>query len=80
VVALDLGQSIALGFIMFVTGFSIGFYYLKHKFESHVSGVLDFESGEADGLDDLLDDMELSESVGKPENKGTGLDEGEKGV
>jgi len=57
VVALDLGQSIALGFIMFVTGFSIGFFYLKHKFESHVSGVLDFESGESDGLDDLLDEF-----------------------
>jgi hypothetical protein len=61
-VALDLGQSIALGFIMFVTGFSIGFYYLKHKFESSVAGVFDFESGEASGspgeIEDLLDEFE----------------------
>ena len=46
-------------FAFFAVGFGIGFYYLKHKFEDHVAGVFDFESGESEGLDEILDDIEL---------------------
>lgn len=47
-------------FASFTIGFGIGFFYLKHKFESHVAGVFDFESGEAAGLDEVLADLDIS--------------------
>ena len=54
---MNLGQAIVFGFGMFALGFSIGFFYLKHKFESHVSGVFDFENGDFSDLEDLGDEV-----------------------
>ena len=56
---LDFLGAVMLGFLSFAAGFSVGFFYLKHKFESHVAGVFDFESGEGEGLDEIFDEVEL---------------------
>jgi len=45
-------------FAVFSLGFGIGFFYLKHKFESSVAGILDFDQGSAGEIEDLLDEFE----------------------
>ena len=46
-------------FASFVFGFGIGFFYLKHKFESHVAGIMDFSDEENSDLTGLVEDIEL---------------------
>jgi len=54
----NLVQAAVFGFFMFAFGFSVGFFYLKHKFESHVAGVMDFEGGDSSGENPIFDDLE----------------------
>lgn len=54
---LDFTGAVGLAFVSFALGFSIGFFYLKHKFESHVGAVFDFDSGEVEGVDEIFDDL-----------------------
>lgn len=53
---LDFTGALALAFVCFASGFSIGFFYLKHKFESHVGAVFDFDSGD---FSDLAEEFEI---------------------
>lgn len=46
-------------FATFSIGFGIGFFYLKHKFESHVAGVMDFAEGDSSDLEGLVQDLDL---------------------
>lgn len=46
-------------FAGFAIGFGIGFFYLKHKFESHVAGVMDFAEGDSSSIEGLVEEMDL---------------------
>lgn len=46
-------------FASFAVGFGIGFFYLKHKFESHVAGIMDFADDEGSDLDGLVQDLDF---------------------
>jgi len=60
---LDLSGAIALGFISFAAGFSLGVYYLKHKFEDHVTEIMDFTSDSSNGVDLAETFEEIGEEV-----------------
>jgi len=65
---LDLSGAIALGFISFAAGFSLGVYYLKHKFEDHVTEIMDFTSDSDNALDEDIESR--LEDIGEKAVKG----------